>query len=91
MEITQFTRDPMPDAQRGTLEYAASAGGYVSMVRMEMTLREARAMLDIIEKIGGMGHDAELPLSLLWLSSVRDQLARCVPSSLRNAPAQPRE
>ena len=42
MELTLFTRDPMPEAERGTLEYAASAAACRRVVRIEMTMEEAQ-------------------------------------------------
>lgn len=45
-------RDPMPDAPRGTLEYAASAAACVDVVRIELTFDEARkfeAVIDIAD------------------------------------------
>jgi hypothetical protein len=45
MNITHEIVDPNPDAERGTLEYALSAAGCRSVVRIEMTFPEAYKLI----------------------------------------------
>ena len=44
--------------------------------RLDMDRRSALALWDVLKRVEGMGHDADVPLSLLWLTQVTRDLGR---------------
>lgn len=51
MDIRWHTLDPMPEAERGTLEYAASAAGCIQVVRIELHAGEPYLLLTALQKL----------------------------------------
>ncbi len=49
MQIRQINRDPFPEAERGTLEFAASCTFMTVGVQIELTVAEAKELLDVLE------------------------------------------
>ena len=45
MRVKRLVVDPAPESERGTLEYAASCAAAREIVQIELTMREAEALV----------------------------------------------